>query len=433
MPKPERPSKLQGGSIVAPPSERVDLREWGGLLPGEVVLLTFTNRAADEMRDRLRRSIARLQPGPTGDDGTRRSDPRIRHKGFGEQLLTLLEDAPIGTIDSFLNQLVSPYRGILGDALSRENVSDAGRVLLVGSALNTLWRLPSSLSHIGEAVDAGIPSGIAPEVLAARDRIARHYSGRRSAARVLRSLVGNSVFIEEAARRIMDGDGISPELLHQQIMASVDAEEVARVVPVIEALADEPEVASGAVRISVDTRHGSVARAAVAVGADIVNDVSAGLGDVAADLGVGWVAMHMQGDPRTMQDEPAYDNVVAEVRGFLVDRAERATAAGVPEVWIDPGIGFGKTIGHNLALLARLDVLVSTGWPVVLGVSRKRFLGELTRRSDQRGGDETTEPTSVYDRREASVAMAAWAFLQGVRVVRAHDVRATVQASKVVG
>ena len=210
-------------------------------------------------------------------------------------------------------------------------------------------------------------------------------------------------------------------------------EEVARVVPVVAGLADLPEVANGRVRISIDTRHAEVARRAVAVGATIVNDVSSTLDEVAADLGVGWVAMHMQGDPRTMQDEPAYDNVVVEVRDFLVDRAERAAAAGVSEVWIDPGIGFGKTTGHNLALLAHLDALVSTGWPVVLGVSRKRFLGELTGCSDQRGADGTVEPTPVDDRREASVAMAAWAFLQGVRVVRAHDVRATVQASRVVG
>ena len=210
-------------------------------------------------------------------------------------------------------------------------------------------------------------------------------------------------------------------------------EELARVVPVVEALADLDDVVAGSVRISIDTRHAEVARRAVAVGATIVNDVSSTLDGVAADLGVGWVAMHMQGDPRTMQDEPAYDNVVVEVRDFLVDRAERAAAAGVPEVWIDPGIGFGKTTGHNLALLAHLDALVSTGWPVVLGVSRKRFLGELTGCSDQRGADGTVEPTPVDDRREASVAMAAWAFLQGVRVVRAHDVRATVQASRVVG
>jgi len=210
-------------------------------------------------------------------------------------------------------------------------------------------------------------------------------------------------------------------------------EEVARVVPVVAGLADLPEVADGRVRISIDTRHAEVARRAVAVGATIVNDVSSTLDGVAADLGVGWVAMHMQGDPRIMQDEPAYDDVVVEVCDFLVDRAERAAAAGVSEVWIDPGIGFGKTTGHNLALLARLEALVSTGWPVVLGVSRKRFLGELTGRSDQRGAGGTVEPTPVDDRREASVAMAAWAFLQGVRVVRAHDVRAAGQASRVVG
>lgn len=215
-----------------------------------------------------------------------------------------------------------------------------------------------------------------------------------------------------------------------------DVEEVARVVPVIEALADEPEVASGAVRISVDTRHASVARAAVAAGATIVNDVSAGLSDVAAELGVGWVAMHMQGDPRTMQDEPVYDDVVAEVRDFLVDRAQRATAVGVPEVWIDPGIGFGKTAAHNLLLVRWLDRLVDTGFPVVLGVSRKRFLGEITGLSDRSTPGEVTDggvPTPPGDRREASVALAAWGYRQGVAVVRAHDVRATVRAARVVG
>jgi len=223
FPQPERPSTLEGGVIAAPASERMDLREWGGLLPGEVVLLTFTNRAADEMRDRLRRSISRLRPGPRGDDGIHRTDPRIRHEGFGEQLLTLLEDAPIGTIDSFLLQLVAPYRGRLGDALSRENISDARRNLLTESAHNTLWRLPSAISFVGDAVDAGIPAHIASEVLAARDRIAHHYSGRRTASSVLRSLVKRSVFIDETARRIMDESGtITPNLLFQQIIASID-------------------------------------------------------------------------------------------------------------------------------------------------------------------------------------------------------------------
>ena len=111
LPKPARPSSTGGGMVTAPASERINLEEWEGLLPGEVVLLTFTNRAADEMKDRLRSAISRIRPGPLGDDGNHRFDPRVKSQGFVEQLLTLLEDAPIGTIDSFLSQLVSPYRG----------------------------------------------------------------------------------------------------------------------------------------------------------------------------------------------------------------------------------------------------------------------------------------------------------------------------------
>jgi len=207
-------------------------------------------------------------------------------------------------------------------------------------------------------------------------------------------------------------------------------EELARVLPVVAGLADD-------VRVSIDTRHEAVARAAVASGASMVNDVSAGLGGVAAELGVGWVAMHMLGDPRTMQDEPRYDDVVAEVQDFLVGRAERAADLGVSEVWIDPGIGFGKDTAHNLELLARIDELVATGWPVVVGVSRKRFLGVLTAASDAGPGsvshhDGSVRATLVDDRREGSVAVAAWAYSRGVGMVRAHDVRATVRAARVV-
>ncbi len=183
-------------------------------------------------------------------------------------------------------------------------------------------------------------------------------------------------------------------------------EELRRVLPVIEALAPHT-------RVSIDTRKADVAREAVAAGASLVNDVSATLAPVARAAGAGWVAMHMQGDPRTMQQAPAYDDVVAEVTAFLV---ERAGAAGVDEVWIDPGIGFGKTMEHNLALLAHLDQLVATGFPVVVGTSRKSFLGRLT------GG---AEPE---DRVEASVATAAWALSQGAGMVRVHDVAPTVAA-----
>ena len=197
------------------------------------------------------------------------------------------------------------------------------------------------------------------------------------------------------------------------------AEELRRVIPVVEGLV-------GQVRVSIDTRHAEVAEAAIAAGATLVNDVSATLHPVAAAHGVGWVAMHMLGDPRTMQANPTYDDVVADVRDFLVAKADAGRAAGVTEIWIDPGIGFGKTMAHNLALLARIDELVATGWPVALGVSRKRFLGTILARSD--GVDEV----DTDDRLEGSLATATWAMAQGVGMIRAHDVAPTVDAARVV-
>ena len=125
-----------------------------------------------------------------------------------------------------------------------------------------------------------------------------------------------------------------------------------------------------------------MARAAVAAGATLLNDVGGANGAVAAELGVAWAAMHVQGEPATMQDDPRYDDVVAEVLADLVGRADAAIAAGVPEVWIDPGIGFGKTHAHNLTLLAHLDAFVATGYPVLVGTSRKGFLGRLLADSD---------------------------------------------------
>jgi len=190
-------------------------------------------------------------------------------------------------------------------------------------------------------------------------------------------------------------------------------EELRRVVPVISALA-------GRVRVSVDTRKADVAEAALAAGATIVNDVSASLHEVAAAHGAGWVAMHMRGTPATMQQHVVYDDVVAEVREFLVQRAEKATAAGVGEVWIDPGLGFAKTAEQNLSLLRHLDELVATGIPVLVGASRKSFIGRLT-------GD-----AAVDDRLEGSLAAAVWAIDKGVAMVRVHDVRPTVQAARLV-
>jgi dihydropteroate synthase len=199
-----------------------------------------------------------------------------------------------------------------------------------------------------------------------------------------------------------------------------EAEELRRVLGVVEALA-------GDVRVSIDTVKPAVARAAVAAGATLVNDVSASLWPVAAELGVGWVAMHMQGTPATMQQAPTYGDVVEEVAAFLAERAAQAEAAGVSEVWIDPGIGFGKTSAHNLSLLRHLDRLVESGRPVLVGTSRKWFLGELLTASDG-----AAEPVPVEDRLEGSVASAVWSFALGARMVRVHDVLAAVQAAKVV-
>jgi dihydropteroate synthase len=198
------------------------------------------------------------------------------------------------------------------------------------------------------------------------------------------------------------------------------AEELRRVLPVVEALAPHT-------RVSVDTRKVEVAQAAVAAGATLINDVSASLHEVAAANGVGWVAMHMRGDPTTMQDEPRYDDVVGQVCEHLIGRAETARAAGVAEVWIDPGIGFGKTYEHNLALLGRIDVLVATGFPVVVGTSRKGFLGRLLAASDG-----VVDPVPTDDRLEGSLATATWAVAHGVAMVRAHDVVPTAQAVRVV-
>ena len=193
-----------------------------------------------------------------------------------------------------------------------------------------------------------------------------------------------------------------------------EAEERRRVLPVVAALAPH-------VRVSIDTTKASVAAAALEAGATLVNDVSASLHRVAAGAGAGWVAMHRRGDPRSMQVAPRYDDVVAEVRAFLVERAAAATEAGVEEVWIDPGIGFGKLPRHNLLLLRELGSLVSSGYPVLVGTSRKSFLGTLA------GG------TPADDRLEGSLATAVFAMVRGAAMVRVHDVAATVQAARLVG
>jgi dihydropteroate synthase len=195
------------------------------------------------------------------------------------------------------------------------------------------------------------------------------------------------------------------------------AEELRRVMPVIERLAEV-----GAIPLSIDTSKAVVARAATSSGAVLVNDVTALRGDpdmaaVVAESGAELCLMHMRGDPRTMQDDPRYDDVVHEVREFLEQRLAFALAQGIPEerVWLDPGIGFGKTLAHNLELLRRLDEIVAVGRPVIVGTSRKRFIGSLT------GGGE-------LDRTAGGVAADVLAFQRGAHMFRVHDVSQTRDA-----
>jgi len=190
-------------------------------------------------------------------------------------------------------------------------------------------------------------------------------------------------------------------------------EELRRVVPVLERL-------RGEVPVSIDTAKAEVARRALALGAELVNDVTAlrgdpGLAGVVADTGAYLCLMHMQGEPRTMQLEPRYDDVVSEVAAFLEERLAAAVDAGVPEerICVDPGIGFGKTVEHNLELIRRLDELTALGRPVLVGISRKSTLRRLT------GSD---------DLLVASVAAAVAAFDRGATILRVHDVKPHVDA-----
>ena len=195
-----------------------------------------------------------------------------------------------------------------------------------------------------------------------------------------------------------------------------ESEELARVLPVIEQL-----VADGVV-ISIDTRHAAVAKRCVEAGAAIINDISgfrdAEMRDLAANSDVGCVVMHMLGEPKNMQNDPHYDDVVAEVSDYLTHQADLLVATSVaPErICIDPGPGFGKTFDHNLALLKATHQLAALGYPLMAAYSRKGFIGNMT------------AVRSAAERVTASALVAAWAANQGARVLRVHDVKETAQA-----
>jgi dihydropteroate synthase len=204
------------------------------------------------------------------------------------------------------------------------------------------------------------------------------------------------------------------------------AEEERRVIPVIEALV------AGGVPVSVDTYRASVAERALVAGASVVNDVSGGLGDpdmaaVVRDAGCPWILMHWRGPSRQMQDLAQYADIVADVRRELGERVDAAHRAGIgaDQIVIDPGLGFAKTAAHNWALLAHLDVLVGLGLPVLVGASRKSFLGRVL-------ADPDGTPRPVDDREAATVALTAYAAAQGVWGVRVHDVQPNVDAARTI-
>ena len=230
-----------------------------------------------------------------------------------------------------------------------------------------------------------------------------HFDADVAAAAVRRMVEEGAAIVDVGGESTRPGsDGVSAD------------EELRRVVPVLERL-------GGEVPVSIDTAKAEVARRALALGAEMVNDVTAlradpALAGVCADAGAYVCLMHMRGEPRTMQDDPRYDDVVSEVAAFLEERLAYAVSEGIAEerICLDPGIGFGKTVEHNLELVRRLDVLLALGRPVLIGFSRKSSLAKLVGRP--------TGPLS------ASVAAAVTAYERGAAILRVHDVREHVEA-----
>lgn len=230
--------------------------------------------------------------------------------------------------------------------------------------------------------------------------------------------------IEHALRMCEDGAGmvdIGGESTRPGASDVSVEKELERVIPVVEAVRSRTDAI-----VSIDTSKPGVMRAAAAAGADLINDVYAlraeGALETAAELDTGVCLMHMQGTPRTMQANPTYGNVVAEVYDFLAGRVEACVAAGIARerILVDPGFGFGKTLEHNLALLRGLGALRDLGLPVLAGLSRKSFIGKIT-------------GSGMEDRVYGSIAFALAAVREGASIIRAHDVRPTADALKVWG
>ena len=235
----------------------------------------------------------------------------------------------------------------------------------------------------------------------------RHAEAKAASAAALRMVEDGATIIDVGGESTRPGAAFIPE-----------EEEIARTVPAIEAIR-----ASSSVAISIDTRKAQVAVETLEAGAGLINDVSgftfdAALAPVAAQAGVPVCVMHAQGDPATMQEAPSYDNVLLDVYDFLSEQVDRLEAIGVlrDQIVIDPGIGFGKTVEHNLTLLRNLSLFHGLGCPILLGVSRKGFIGKI-------GG-----AAQADQRAPGSIAVGLAGLAQGVQILRVHDVAETVQA-----
>ena len=223
LPPGPRDVDLGGGLLKTAKSEREDLREWRGLLPTEVVVLTFTVKAAEEMRDRLRRELSCLRAGPRGKRDGLRYDPRIRNEGLVEQLTMLLDEAPIGTIDSFLNRLVSSHRSLLGDRPTHEQMSDAQRALLMERSMSSLWRIRNE-KHAG---DLGVVSVTPEEFLLARNHLSYQLGGRSRTQKIVSKLLHNSLFVDSVRRSLTSYSGdVNADALRAVFLSHLNADEI---------------------------------------------------------------------------------------------------------------------------------------------------------------------------------------------------------------
>tara|TARA_B100001113_G_scaffold26994_1_gene19556 strand:- start:1594 stop:6495 length:4902 start_codon:yes stop_codon:yes gene_type:complete len=264
LPRPARPGRLAGGMIIDGEAERVDLNEWSGLLPTEVVVLTFTNAAAEELKHRLRKALSALRAGSTSGDAEDRADSRIPVQGLPDQFRMLLEDAPIGTIDSFFSRLISSYRPLLSERVSMEQISIAEKITLETLAVNTAWRLSSNPSRYEIAIDAGIPQEMVESFFDARSRLSQTLGSTATCRKVVRGLLTRSVFLEGVVNVLGDDSREIPEAaLREAFTAWLDLD---RVIEVLERLQepiqcwfDMMRTAGMTAKIDSDTRFAALA------------------------------------------------------------------------------------------------------------------------------------------------------------------------------